>query len=228
MISVVPSNVCYVQPASQMMRNSFCAESHFNVIVQTYTYVPGQALHYLSVGLSASRCIQEALRSSHKGDPVRAILDFPCGYGRVLRFLRAMFPYSEITGGEIKTDALDFCRRAFSVDTLLSSKNLGDVSSPNLFDLIWCGSLITHIEEQATIDLLRFFHDHLSDQGLCVFTTHGERSEAWMRSKKKTYELPEDAQNKVLAEFQVRGYGYANYPNQSGYGVSIVSHSRDC
>ena len=30
----------------------------------------------------------------------------------------------------------------------------------------------------------------------------------------------------LLREFQVQGHGYADYPNQSGYGLSTVSHSR--
>jgi len=82
------------------------------------------------------------------------------------------------------------------------------------------------MDEQATSDLLQLFHDHLSDQGLCVFTTHGQRSIEWIQSKKFTYGLTEDAQQKVIREFQSKGYGYADYANQSGYGISAVSHQR--
>jgi hypothetical protein len=32
--------------------------------------------------------------------------------------------------------------------------------------------------------------------------------------------------DKVLREVEAKGYGYADYPNQEGYGISIVSHSR--
>jgi SAM-dependent methyltransferase len=190
------------------------------------TMYAGNAFHYLSVGLSASHCIQEALRSTRKECAVGAILDFPCGHGRVLRFLRAMFPNSDITVAEIDSTALDFCRRSFSVTTLLSKRTFSDLSLPQRFDLIWCGSLLTHIEEQAASDLLQFFHDHLSDQGLCVFTTHGKRSIELIQSKKVTYGLTEDAQQKVIREFHSKGYGYADYPNQSDYGISAVSHQR--
>jgi hypothetical protein len=137
-----------------------------------------------------------------------------------------MFPNSHITGGEIETTALEFCRRIFSITRLSSSTNFSELSLPQRFDLIWCGSLITHIEEQATVDLLRFFHDHLSDHGLCVFTTHGQRFIELVRSKKRTYGLTEEAQHKILREFQTKGYGYADYQNQSGYGISAVSRSR--
>ena len=77
-------------------------------------YTSGNAFHYLSVGLSATHCIREALCRAPAQYTVGSILDFPCGYGRVLRFLRAMFPNSEITAAEIDRTALDFCRRHFA------------------------------------------------------------------------------------------------------------------
>lgn len=189
-------------------------------------YVESDAFHYLSVGLSASRCIQEALLRTPAEYTVGSILDFPCGHGRVLRFLRAMFPNSDITAAEIDSTALEFCRRSFSVATFLSKTTFSDLSLPQRFDLIWCGSLFTHIDEQASRNLLQFFHDHLSDQGVCVFTTHGQRSIDWIQSKKATYGLTEGAQQEVIRGFQLKGYGYADYPNQSGFGISAVSHQR--
>lgn len=189
-------------------------------------YEDSNALHYLSVGLSASRCIRETLSRTPAAYRVGSILDFPCGYGRVLRFLRAMFPTSEITAAEIDSTALDFCRRSFPVTTLLSKTTFSDVSLPHRFDLIWCGSLFTHIDEDASSNLLRFFHDHLSDQGVCVFTTQGQHSIDRLQSKKTTYGLTDNAQQKVIRDFLSKGYGYADYSNTPGYGIAAVSSQR--
>lgn len=184
------------------------------------------AFHYLSVGLSASRCIREAIRYAPSGYTVGSILDFPCGYGRVLRFLKAMFPNSAITAAEIDSNALDFCRDNFSVSTLLSKTNLSELSFPQRFDLIWCGSLFTHIDEKSMSNLLKFFYDHLSDKGICVFTTHGQYPVEWIESKKVTYGLTEESQQKIVSDFNLKGCGYANYPNQADYGISAVSRQR--
>lgn len=184
------------------------------------------ASHYLSVGLSASSCIQKALSQASIEHKINSILDFPCGYGRVLRFLRSMFPNASITAAEINSSALDFCRRHFSVNPFLSKESFSDLSLPQKFDLIWCGSLFTHIDESASIDLLRFFYKHLSDQGVCIFTTHGQLSIDWLQSQQRTYGLTEDGQQKVIQDFQLKGYGYADYPHQSDYGISVVSHQR--
>ena len=189
-------------------------------------YTSSNAFHYLSVGLSASRCIREALRSAGKEFEDGSILDIPSGYGRVLRFLREMFPNAEITAAEIDRTALDFCRRHFAVTTFLSKTSFSDLNLPRRFDLIWCGSLFTHINEQSSRNLLQFFHDHLSTQGVCIFSTHGQRSIDWIQSKKVTYGLTENEQQEVIRGFQEQGYGYVDYPNESGYGTSTVSHQR--
>ena len=117
---------------------------------------------YLSAGLSAVRCIDYVLARSAGHNNVRSILDFASGYGRVLRFLKARFPLADITSSDIDPTAVDFCRRAFSVNTIVSSLDFGGISMSNKFDLIWCGSLVTHIDENRAARLLRLFRDHLS------------------------------------------------------------------
>ncbi len=189
-------------------------------------YIPLGARHYLSVGLSAVRCIENALEKSNENNAVGSILDFPCGYGRALRFLRVRFPKADITASEIDTSMLDFCKDMFSVNSVTSDIDFRKLLLSGKFDLIWCGSLITHIDERATSDLLKFFHDHLSPGGLCVFTTHGQLSVERIEKKRQTYLLTASAQQQLLSQFHDKGYGYADYKNQHGYGISVVSRER--
>jgi SAM-dependent methyltransferase len=189
-------------------------------------YERRKASHYLSAGLSASRCISAAMRSSGTHSTIETILDFPSGYGRVLRFLRAMFPSANITAAEIEPSALTFCRRAFGVTPLPSKEDVGELVLPQRFDLIWCGSLLTHVDETSASNILRFFHEHLTDRGLCIFTTHGQKSIEWMTQHNLTYGLQGDAPRKVVQEFQRTGYGYADYLGMRGYGISVASRER--
>src|SRR5262249_34860974 len=64
---------------------------------------------YYRWGLAALDYIQVALRTAEYPGAPRTILDLPCGYGRVLRMLRAAFPNATIHACDIKADALDFC-----------------------------------------------------------------------------------------------------------------------
>jgi SAM-dependent methyltransferase len=176
---------------------------------------------YLSAGLSAIRCIEHAFKESNRDYHVQTILDFPSGYGRVLRFLKARFPDANITVSEIDPIALDFCRDVFSVKTKISNADFTRLSMPGKFDLIWCGSLITHIDDKAATDLLRFFHDHLAPNGLCVFTTHGRRAVELIENKTHTFALTEDEQEQLLSEFHAKGYGYVD-----SRPISLVSYER--
>ena len=180
---------------------------------------------YLSAGLSALRCIQYSLNDSNKNCNVRTILDFPCGYGRVLRFLRARFPDADVNVSDIDREAVDFCTGVFGAIPEMSNRDFTKLSTSRKFDLIWCGSLITHIDEAAATHLLRFFHNHLAPGGVCVFTTHGQIAADWIRKDPHTFGLTEDAQQQLVSRFYESGYGYADYPNGHG-GISVVSRER--
>ncbi len=189
-------------------------------------YDPLDARSYLSIGLSGIRCIDHALNEVGAGGAVRSVLDFPCGHGRVLRFLRARFPNASITAAEIDTEALEFCRRAFSVDAIESNVDFSKVSLPGKFDLIWCGSLVTHTNEKLTGDLLKFFHDHLAPGGTCVFSMHGQYVLESIQNGTQTYGLKQSGIQILKSQFRDTGYGYADYADQRGYGISVATHQR--
>lgn len=184
----------------------------------------GDGMHYLESGYSGLRCIETSLRAAGKEpEDVRSILDFPCGHGRVLRFLQARFGGARILGAEINPGALDFCKRAFSIPPLRSRIPIGELELDETFDLIWCGSLLTHIDETSAAEVLRFFCGHLTPGGVCVFSTHGERVVGWMETRRHKFLLDEDGLDLVAARYRHGGYGYANYPFRDDYGISAVT-----
>jgi hypothetical protein len=91
------------------------------------------------------------------------------------------------------------------------------------YDLIWCGSLVTHLHEESTLSLMRFFNKHLSDTGICVVSSQGHTSVNKILDKTSTYGLPEDSLKILLDHFYKGGYGYVDYPRTPGYGISIIS-----
>jgi SAM-dependent methyltransferase len=184
------------------------------------------ASHYLSVGLSAIRFIDRAIQKVESGISIRKVLDMPCGYGRVLRFLVNRFPNSSLTACDIDAQAVRFCAKNFQAVPVLSKKDFSRLELSGTFDLIWCGSLITHIDEPSAVALLRFFRDHLSEAGICIFSTHGRTTADLIQNKKNSYGLADGGQERVLRDFFEKGYGYADYPGQSGYGISVVSADR--
>src|SRR3954447_17954814 len=78
--------------------------------------------NYVMIGASGLRCIRRALRRT--GATPQRILDFGCGHGRVLRFIRAAFPDAELTACDVDRDAVSFCARTFGAQPVYSNDGL--------------------------------------------------------------------------------------------------------
>jgi SAM-dependent methyltransferase len=181
----------------------------------------GDGEHYFSVGLSALRCVESALTESGAAPP-RQMLDMPCGHGRVLRFLARRFPDATAVACDLDSDAVAFCAERFGALPMRSSADLADVNLPGPFDLIWCGSLVTHLDAGANAGLLGLFRRSLAPGGLAVVTTHGELVAERLRTG-QTYQLEPSAARGAVSDYDAIGFGYADYPWSPGYGVSVSS-----
>lgn len=183
----------------------------------------GNEFHYFSVGQSALKNILIALLSVKI--QLNSILDLPCGHGRVLRYIAAKFPESKITACDLNHQGVDFCVKTFAAKGIYSSKNIQTLNLGDTYDLIWCGSLLTHIDQKTFNEWLHFFSRHLKEKGVVLFTAHGRLSFQKMNSGDYQYNLDTVGINSCLKGYQEVGYGYANYPNSSDYGISLSSPS---
>jgi SAM-dependent methyltransferase len=183
----------------------------------------GNPAHYYAVGLSALDCIERGLARAGR-DSVDSILDFPCGHGRVSRVLRARFPRAALTVGDINREGVDFCVRHFQATGLYSDTDFTRIRLETRFDLIWVGSLITHFPADMTMRFLDFITARLNDNGLLVMSSHGPfvAGHIGRDPDRNQYGLrPADART-MLRDYFTTGYGYAGYPGQPGYGISVV------
>jgi SAM-dependent methyltransferase len=190
-------------------------------------YAAGVRAHYFNVGQSALRCIRLALVSAQKTE-INRILDLPCGYGRVLRALKAEFPGAQITACDLKRDAVQFCVRTFGVLPVISQQRARDIEIQQRFDLIWCGSLLTHLNSNAWSEFLGLFDALLDRGGVLVFTTHGRWVAERMRRGRYHYELSEEQIRSLLDDYDRQGFGYQNYSSALDYGISVASPSWTC
>ncbi len=171
-------------------------------------------------GSTALRAMRLALLAAEKGDPQR-ILDLPSGYGRVLRYMRAAWPDAEIVACDLLPEAVSFCASKFAATPLLSVEDPGELSLTGRFDLIWCGSLLTHLPVTAWAGWMEVFEKATGSGDLLLFSVHGRYVEHIMRNG-GSYQLSPDSVAQVLAELDETGTGYANYSGQTGYGISLT------
>lgn len=182
----------------------------------------GDGAHYYKVGLSAIRSIEEAIDAAQLG-PIKRILDLPCGHGRVLRFLVRRFPQAEITASDLDRKGVDFCAKVFGTEAVYSEPNLDQFSPGGQFDLIWCGSLITHLNDTGIRALLAFFARHLQPAGLLIFTAHGERVIQRLQDQEFEYGIAPESVAPIIEAYRKEGFGFADYPGARAYGISLTS-----
>jgi SAM-dependent methyltransferase len=170
---------------------------------------------YLGVAETAIAQIAHAMALTGRTD-CRRILDLPCGHGRVLRALRAVFADAELTACDINRDGVDFCAAQFEALPVYSTIDPHKVPLDGTFDLIWVGSLLTHLDAARCRAFLRFFCDRLAPDGLLLVSTHGRNAiRRWPREDKRLARIRRD--------FEKKGFGYADHAGTSGYGTSAFT-----
>jgi SAM-dependent methyltransferase len=182
-----------------------------------------QGTLYFKPGASAMKIILDVLRIVDMRE-VRTICDFACGHGRVLRYLRAAFPDATIHAGDLNKDGVDFCAKTFGSIPFLSRDDFRDIELNESFDLIWVGSLFTHLSEKRVKQLFRFLVEHLTSKGVLIFSFQGRHT--IYRQYGRHYKFMEDERFlKAYGEYETKGFGYVNYEGQSLYGIAIAKPS---
>jgi trans-aconitate methyltransferase len=114
----------------------------------------GNMEHYLSCGESAAGVLLAAVDLAAHKVPER-ILDFGSGAGRVTRWLMALFPAATIHACDVRQQDVDFLNDTLGIKAWSVPTDLAALELPKLYyDLIWVGSVITHLPEPQTQKLI--------------------------------------------------------------------------
>lgn len=155
----------------------------------------------------------------------RYILDMPCGFGRVARHIRAAFPAAHLTVCDLEPEMLEFCSAEYDAEAVRSSLDLSAVRFPEAYDIIWCGSLLTHLPERQFVDTVSLFSRSLRPGGIAVITTHGRG----MADAIRGIYIEADRLAGAEATYAESGFGYVDYtddpsdPRTGHYGITLSS-----
>jgi SAM-dependent methyltransferase len=205
------------------------------------TIAPADWIHergadqYYSLGRTTIRRVRLAQLQTRK-DEIRRILDFGCGYGRILRQFKAAYPEARLAACDILREAVDFCAETFGAEAIYAADDPGDTELEGEFDLIWVGSLFTHLAAASWTKLLDLFERVLEPGGLLLFSTQGrsirdriaDRSwlDAYGRQIWVNWDVPEEDLEGVVADYDRDGFGYLQWGTlERRYGTSIASPS---
>ena len=153
------------------------------------------------------------------------ILDLPCGHGRVLRWLRAHYGYARITACDLDRDGVDFCAQQFGATPVYSSPDLHQLPFTSQFDLIWVGSLVTHLRRDRWLATLDCLIKWTRECGVIIFTTQGRNVASLLARGRR--DIAENIDKPaLLAEYARTGIAYQRYFESNAeedYGFALSS-----
>jgi cyclopropane fatty-acyl-phospholipid synthase-like methyltransferase len=192
---------------------------------------------YFRLGRNALDCIRLAMTAAGKPAAER-ILDLPCGYGRVLRWIKAEFPAAQLGACDIDHEGVDFCAATFGAEPVYGRENPADVEIEAPYDLIWSSSLFTHLPPHQWDSFLELFERALAPGELLIFTAHGRRIAELMHDPERRRIYQPIDHEALLREFEREGSAYVEYQFDaeqrerlslpSTYGISLTRPSAVC
>jgi len=129
---------------------------------------------YYNISIQQFNCFRQIAESGFEHPENLQILDFACGYGRLLRFLVAWLPNHNIRGAEIQADALETNKRLFGIEGHLSNSDPEAFSVNRRFDMIWVASLFSHLPDRLFRAWLGKLHSLLEPGGVLCFSVRDE------------------------------------------------------
>jgi SAM-dependent methyltransferase len=131
---------------------------------------------YFAISLQQFAIVEQLLERLPRraADDLR-VLDFACGYGRLLRLLGAAVPPERSWAADIQGPAVEFVGSRFGVHAQASAADPA-LFQPAVgeFDLIWVASLFSHLPDTLFHDWLARLFALLGPGGLLAFSVRGD------------------------------------------------------
>jgi SAM-dependent methyltransferase len=178
----------------------------------------GDLNHYFNVGKQAKEIIMSSILIH---DPKFKILFLPCGHGRNLRHFVKLLNPSQIYASDIDPSAIDFMKDYFGVNALTSDRSFSNLRSMPKMNIIFVGSLVTHLKERDSIKFIKLISRKLKNNGLIVLSSHGEFVNSRLGSE-FNYGLDLNSALTLKEQYLKNGYGFAPYPYDPNYGISTI------
>jgi len=149
------------------------------------------------------------------------LLDFACGYGRLLRMLVASMPASRVWASELQADANAFVGSAFGVQVVSSHADPARFDPAQRFDFIWVASLFTHLPEHLFHGWLERLFALLKPDGVLCFSVRDVAQLAGTATTEDGFLYREQSENDGLSA-QIYGTAYAD-PAFVAHAMRVVA-----
>jgi 2-polyprenyl-3-methyl-5-hydroxy-6-metoxy-1,4-benzoquinol methylase len=136
-------------------------------------------------GISAFKFVEAAIRRYDAYDQLvsqvfggfdrlDSVLDFASGYGRLTRVLAHKLPKDRIWVSDIYTKAIEWQVANYGVQGFFSTESPDDLRHDRTHDVVWVGSLFSHLPNGLFQRWLAKIWSFVSPRGVLAFSVHDE------------------------------------------------------
>lgn len=193
-----------------------------------YRAVPDEE-GYLRAGNRAGKTATDKVRLALELAEIspKNILDYGCGHGRVLRWFQSFWPDANLTAADVTTDQIKFCAETFGADPFLIDESFANIRLPSEYDLIWLGSILTHMDRTGWRSLIDSLIKHVSFDGVLCFSFAGRRVYEMLEGGNRwgISDEQEPAALEAISDYESSGFGFLQQRESQGqaWGRSIVN-----
>lgn len=163
-------------------RKAFCRpiaaadEMFFKAILPNYEHDAGIAAYkYVESTLRFFDAYDQVVRQVFGGfERLSSVLDFASGYGRLTRALSQKVPRDRIWISDIYAEAVAWQARTFGVHAFPSAAAPDLVKHERTHDVVWVGSMFSHLPEELFHTWLAKLWSFVSPCGVLCFSVHDE------------------------------------------------------
>lgn len=106
-------------------------------------------------------------------DSLRAVFDFGCGCGRVLRWFQTALPGAALFGADLRRVAIDWCRDHLRGEFVANELRPPLPYADGSFDLVYALSVFSHLNRDQCVEWMRELARVTRPDGTILITTHG-------------------------------------------------------
>jgi 2-polyprenyl-3-methyl-5-hydroxy-6-metoxy-1,4-benzoquinol methylase len=151
-------------------------ETFFKAVVPNYEHDLGiAAFKFVEAGLRRYDAYDQLVTQVFGGfDRLDSVLDFASGYGRLTRILVQKLAKERIWVSDIYREAIAWQVKTYGVQGFFSTPSPQDLSHDRVHDVVWVGSLFSHLPNGLFQDWLAKIWSFVGPRGVLAFSVHDE------------------------------------------------------
>lgn len=147
-----------------------------------------------------------------------AILDYGCGWGRMLRMLPYFAEVSNIYGVDPTPESITLCQQHNVPGTYGLIDHLPkELPWKQKFDLIYAYSVFTHMNDESALNAVQLIRKNISPHGLLCITI---RPRDYWKANVSGGKLGKSRQENLLKQYDDNGYAFLPYSENKHGGPS--------